>query len=427
VRNFLKRTIIYPVALHSFNGNGDPSRNKDSLQIASLFRINGLHPSILAAANTCSERTSKDITMTNLFDSFDLGGTLLSNRIVMSAMTRTRATEDGVPTDIMRDYYVQRASAGLIITECTEVSDQGHGTIRAPGIHRADQIAAWRRTTDAVHAAGGRIYCQLWHCGRVSHPDIRNGELPVGPSPIAATGDFYLPSGRVAFPVPRELRTDEIAAIVADFAQATRNAREAGFDGVELHGANGYLQDQFLQDGSNKRTDRYGGSIENRARLMIETVEAMIGAWSAARIGVRLSPSSWLSGIDDSNKLVTFSYIVRALGKLNIGYLCLREPSAEDAARGVQIERVVETFRPMAAVPVMANTGYDKEMGNALLENGCADLVAFGVPFIANPDLVERFRRNLPLSMPDDPSTFYGAGAKGYTDYPVAAVSKAST
>jgi N-ethylmaleimide reductase len=361
--------------------------------------------------------------MSNLFDSFNLRGILLSNRIVMSPMTRTRATEDGVPTDMMIDYYVQRASAGLIITECTQVSDQGHGIIRAPGIHRPDQIAAWRRITDAVHAAGGHIYCQIWHCGRAAHPAMRNGEQPVGPSPIAAAGEFFLPSGRVAFPVPRELRTDEIPNIIADFARATQNAREAGFDGVELHGANGYLQDQFLQNGSNQRTDRYGGSIENRARLMIETTEAMIEAWSAERIGVRLSPSSWLSGIDDSNKLETFGYVVRALDKLNIGYLCLREPNAEDVARGVQIERVVETFGPMTSVPIMANTGYDKATGNALLARGSVEMVAFGTPFIANPDLVERFRKDIPLSTPDAPSTFYGADKEGYTDYPTALVS----
>ena len=193
--------------------------------------------------------------MTDLFTPFKLGQLALPNRILMSAMTRTRAGEDGVPTDLMRDYYVQRASAGLIVTECTQVSDQGHGIIRCPGIHREDQVAGWRKVTDAVHAAGGRIICQVWHCGRVAHPDMRGGEPPVGPSPIPATGDFFLPSGRVEFPVPRELRLDEIPGIVASFAAATRKARAAGFDGVELHGANGYLQDQFLQDGSNQRRD----------------------------------------------------------------------------------------------------------------------------------------------------------------------------
>lgn len=355
--------------------------------------------------------------MANLFSPFDLNGLMLPNRILMSAMTRTRALEDGVPTDLMRDYYVQRASAGLIVTECTQVSDQGHGIIRCPGLHRADQVAGWRRVTDAVHSAGGRIYCQIWHCGRVAHPDMRGGELPVGPSPIPATGDFFLPSGRVDFPVPRTLGTEEIAPIIEAFAQATRHAREAGFDGVELHGANGYLQDQFLQDGSNKRTDAYGGSIENRARLMLETTKAMIGAWSAERVGVRLSPSSYLYGIDDSNKLGTFGYAVRALDALGIGYLCLLEPNAKDVERGVQIEHVVETFRPMTTVSIIVNTGFDKSKGNTVLAQGKADLVAFGVPYLANPDLVERYWHDAPLNKPD-PSTFYGLGPKGYIDYP---------
>jgi N-ethylmaleimide reductase len=355
--------------------------------------------------------------MTNLFDSFNLSGLSLPNRIAMSAMTRTRASDEDVPTDIMRDYYVQRASAGLTVTECTQVSDQAHGIIRAPGIHRPDQVSAWRKVTDAVHSAGGRIYCQIWHCGRVGHPDMRAGEQPVGPSPIPATGDFFLPRGRVEFPIPRELHADEIPGIVADFAQATRNAREAGFDGVELHGANGYLQDQFLQDGSNHRTDAYGGSIENRARLMLETTRAMIDAWSAERVGVRLSPSSYLYGVDDSNKLATFGFVVRALDALGVGYLCLLEPNAKEAQRGVQIPHVAETFRPMTSVPVIVNTGFDKVKANAILAKGDADLVAFGVPFIANPDLVERFRTDAPLNKPD-PSLFYGEGPKGYTDYP---------
>jgi N-ethylmaleimide reductase len=355
--------------------------------------------------------------MTDLFNSFDLKGLPLSNRIVMSAMTRTRATEDDVPTDVMREYYVQRVSAGLIVTECTQVSDEAHGIIRAPGLHRAEQITAWRGITDAVHAAGGRIYCQIWHCGRVAHPDMRGGKQPVGPSPVPATGDFFLPSGRVEFPVPRELHIDEIPGIVGEFAQATRNARKAGFDGVEMHGANGYLQDQFLQDGSNRRTDAYGGPVENRARLMLETTTAMIDAWSADRVGVRLSPSSYLYGVDDSNKLETFGFIVRALDALGVGYLCLLEPNAKDAERGVQIRNVAETFRPMTAAPIIVNTGFDKAKANAILASGTADLVAFGVPFIANPDLAERLRTNASLSN-SDPSTFYGVGSKGYTDYP---------
>lgn len=359
--------------------------------------------------------------MTNLFDPFDLPGLRLPNRIVMSPMTRTRASDSDVATDLMAEYYVQRATAGLLVTECTQVSDQGHGIIRAPGIHRPDQVVAWRKVTDAVHAAGGRIYCQIWHCGRVAHPDMRGGVLPVGPSPIPATGDFFLPSGRVDFPVPRALGIEEISAIVADFAAATRNAREAGFDGVELHGGNGYLLDQFLQDGSNHRTDGYGGPSEHRGRLMLETVAAMIAAWSADRVGVRLSPSSTLYGMDDSDKRATFGYIVRALDALKVGYLHLTEPNAKViAAGGVQIQHVAELFRPMTSVPIIVNTGFDKAKGNAVIAAGHADLVAFGVPYIANPDLVERFRIDAPLNKPD-PSTFYGVGPKGFTDYPVLA------
>ncbi|MGY9049033.1 hypothetical protein P775_11640 [Puniceibacterium antarcticum] len=358
--------------------------------------------------------------MTDLFSSFDIHGLAVPNRIAMSAMTRTRATDDGVPTDLMRDYYVQRAAAGLIVTECTQVSDQGHGVIRCPGIHRPDQIAGWRKVTEAVHAAGGRMYLQIWHCGRVAHPEMRGGAAPVGPSPLPATGDFFLPRGRVEFPTPRPLGIEEIAPIVETFAQATRNARKAGFDGVELHGANGYLQDQFLQDGSNHRDDAYGGSVENRARLMLETVEAMIGAWDETHIAVRLSPSSSLYGMKDSAKLETFGYLVRALDALGIGMLTMLEPNAKALEAGVEIERVAETFRSMFRGPFIINTGFDKAKANAVLAAGNADMVAFGVPYLANPDLVERLRTDAAMNKPD-PATFYGEGPKGYTDYPVVA------
>lgn len=357
--------------------------------------------------------------MPDLFTPFDLHGLALPNRILMSAMTRTRASEDGVPSDVMRDYYVQRASSGLIVTECTQVSDQGHGVIRGPGLHRDVQIAGWRMVTDAVHAAGGRIVCQIWHCGRVAHPDMRGGEAPVAPSPIPATGDFFLPTGRVDFPVPRELGIEELPGIVESFAQATRNARAAGFDGVELHGANGYLHDEFLQDGSNHRTDAYGGSAENRARLMLETTQAMIAAWSADRVGVRLSPSSTLYGVDDSDKRATFGRVIRELDALGIGYLCLLEPNAKDAEHA-QIKHVVVTFRHLISVPLIVNTGFDKAKGNAAIASGQADLVAFGVPYIANPDLVQRFAADAPLNKPH-PALFYGVGAEGYTDYPALA------
>ena len=355
--------------------------------------------------------------MSDLFSPLHIGALDLPNRIWMSAMTRTRATEENVPTDLMADYFAQRSDAGLIVTDCTAVSPQGKGVIRGPGIWRHDQIDGWRRVTDRVHAAGGRIFCQIWHCGRVAHPDMRDGEMPVAPSPIPASGDFFLPSGRVDFPVPRVLSLEETTGVVEDFAQATRNARAAGFDGVELHAANGYLHDQFLQAGSNKRTDAYGGSATNRARLIIETTRAMIEAWDAGRVGVRLSPSSYLYGMDDSNKLETFGAVIDGLNPLNIAYLTLLEPNARDAERGVQIARVAETLRSRVTAPLIVNTGFDKAKGDAVIASGRADAVAFGVPYIANPDLVERLRTDAPFNTPD-PKTFYGVGAKGYTDYP---------
>ncbi|WP_333836047.1 alkene reductase [Novosphingobium sp.] len=354
--------------------------------------------------------------MTDLFSPVELLGLTLPNRIFMSAMTRTRAGEDGVPTDLMRDYYVQRASAGLIVTECTQVSDQAHGIIRCPGIHRDDQVAGWRKVTDAVHAAGGRIVCQIWHCGRVAHPDMRGGEPPVAPSPIPAEGKFFLPTGEVGFPVPRELGQEEIAPIVEDFASATRNAQAAGFDGVELHGANGYLHDQFLEDGSNRRTDGYGGAVANRARLMVETAEAMIEAWDRGHVGIRLSPASTLYGMNDSDKRATFGHVIEALDALKPAYLCLLDPNEKDR-KTEQVKDVLETFRGQVSVPLIGNTGFDKAKGNAALAAGKADGIAFGVPFLANPDLPERLRRDAPLNTPDK-ATFYGEGPEGFTDYP---------
>jgi N-ethylmaleimide reductase len=358
--------------------------------------------------------------MTDLFSPMRIGALDLPNRIWMSAMTRTRATPDNAPTELMADYFAQRAGAGLIVTDCTAVSRQARGVINGPGIWREDQIAGWRMVTDRVRRAGGRIFCQLWHCGRVAHPDMREGEAPVGPSALAASGQFILPTGKVDFSVPRVLGIEEIPGIVEDFAQATRNARVAGFDGVELHGANGYLHDQFLQDGSNRRSDAYGGSAENRARLIIETTKAMIAAWDAAHVGVRLSPSSFLYGVDDSHQMGTFGTVISALDELAIAYLTLLEPNARDAERGVQIKHVAETFRPMTSVPIIVNTGFDKAKADAVLSEGWADAVAFGTPFIANPDLVERLRADAPLNTPD-PATFYGGGPKGYTDYPALA------
>lgn len=355
--------------------------------------------------------------MTDLFTPMDLHGLRLPNRIWMSAMTRTRAELDGVPTRLMAEYYAQRAGAGLIVTECTAVSRQGRGVLGGPGLWSAPQSVGWRAVTDAVHAAGGRIYCQLWHAGRVSHPDLLDGASPVAPSPLPATGKLKFPDREVDFPVPRELRSEEVAPIIADFARATRRAREAGFDGVELHAANGYLHDQFLQDVSNRRSDDWGGAVEKRARLILETVESMASAWSMDRVGVRLAPSISLYGMGDSNPLSTFGHVVRELDRRQVGYLTMLEPNAKDLEKGVAIEEVGKTFRPMTSVPFVVNTGFDREKGMRAIEGGHADAVAYGVRFLANPDLVARFAAHAALNEPD-PRTFYGRGPEGYTDYP---------
>ena len=353
-----------------------------------------------------------------LFDPATLGPLHLPNRMVMAPMTRTRASETGVPTPLMAEYYAQRASAGLIVTECTQISDQAHGIIRAPGLHREDQVAAWRPVIDRVHAQGGRIFCQLWHCGRASHPGIRGGQPPVAPSAIAAAGEFFLPTGRVPYPTPRALDTAEIPPIVQDFEHAARNALAAGFDGVELHGAFGYLPDQFLQDASNHRTDRYGGSIQNRARFMLDVTEAMAGVWGAHRVGVKLSPSNRQTGMNDSSSHATFAHVITELNALRLAYLHLMEPARTDLETGtVQVRHVAATFRPLVTTALIANGGFDKTKAEAALADGSADLVSFGVPFLANPDLPRRFREDAPLNTPD-PTTFYGEGPKGYTDYP---------
>jgi len=355
--------------------------------------------------------------MTDLFTPMNLHGLPLPNRIWMSAMTRTRAGLDGVPSPSMAEYYAQRAEAGLIVTECTAVSPQGRGVVGGPGIWNDAHVLGWRSVTDAVHAAGGRIYCQLWHAGRVSHPDLLDGASPVAASPLPAQGQFKFPDRQVDFPVPRELASSEIPPIIDAFAQATRNAREAGFDGVELHAANGYLHDQFLQDVSNQRTDAWGGTIEKRARLILETVDAMAAAWSMPRVGVRLGPAISLYGMGDSDPPATFGHVARALDERRVGYLTLLEPNAKDLEKGVAIEKVAETFRPMTTVPLIVNTGFDKAKGMRTVELGHADAVAYGVSFLANPDLVARFAVDAELN-PADPRTFYGRGPEGYTDYP---------
>lgn len=356
----------------------------------------------------------------HLFTPFQAGALSLPNRLVMAPMTRSRANNDGnVPTDSMVEYYRQRASAGLIITEGSQVSRQGVGYISTPGIHSEAQVAGWKKVTDAVHAAGGRIFIQLWHVGRISHPFFHNGELPVAPSSVKPTDvTAYTANGMEEIPAPRALELSEIAGVVNDFRQAAQNAKDAGFDGAEIHGANGYLLDQFIQDGTNQRTDEYGGSVENRARFVLEVVQATADVFGADRVGIRLAPTGNVGGISDADRLGTFSYVTEQLNKFGLAYLHIIEalPGHSMAAKPGQ-EPVGPHLRKIFKGPFILNGGYTQETAEAALDNNEADLIAFGVPYLANPDLVERFEQGTALNMPDQ-STFYSGGDEGYIDYP---------
>ncbi|MEM9002317.1 MAG: alkene reductase [Cyanobacteria bacterium P01_F01_bin.86] len=352
----------------------------------------------------------------DLFAPIQIGRYELPNRIVMAPLTRNRAGEGNVPFDIHATYYAQRASAGLLITEATQVSPLGIGYPRTPGIHSQAQIEGWRRVTESVHQAGGRIFLQLWHVGRVSHPSFHGGNLPIAPSAIAPKGDAMTYEGMQPFVTPRALELDEIPGIIEQFRQGAKNALEAGFDGVEVHGANGYLLDQFLRDGSNQRTDAYGGSVENRARLLLEVTQAVVDVWGGDRVGVRLSPSSTFNDMSDSDPRATFGYAIQALNSFNLAYLHLLEPSEADLRHG-GVPVPTQEFRPLYQGNLMVNWDYDQTKGNAAIASGNADLVSYGKLFIANPDLPQRFQLNAPLNEPD-PSTFYGGDERGYLDYP---------
>lgn len=348
--------------------------------------------------------------MPNLFDPVTLGALRLPNRIIMAPLTRCRAGGGGrVPNLLMRDYYVQRASAGMIISEATAVTPMGVGYPDTPGIWSQEQVEGWGRITEAVHKAGGHMVLQLWHVGRISHSFYLNGAQPVAPSAIAAEGHVRLLDKNTPYPVPRALETDEIPAIVEAYRQGARNAKAAGFDGVEIHGANGYLPDQFLQDGTNRRTDRYGGSIENRARLMLEITDAAIDVWGADRVGMHIAPRGDAHAMSDSSPKATFGYLMRELGRRNIAFVCAREHGGEG--------RIGPYLKSEFGGPYIANEGFTAEAAAHLLAAGEADAVAFGKLFIANPDLPARLRRNAPLNAPD-PASFYASGAAGYTDYP---------
>ena len=369
---------------------------------------------------------SADSSASPLFTPLRLGVIELRHRIVMPPLTRLRSAQPGdVPQPMNAEYYGQRASqGGLIIAEATDVSRQARGYPGAPGIYSAEQVAGWRGVTDAVHAKGGFIFLQIWHTGRISHSSLQpDGALPVAPSAVAAPGE-HMDAGfqPVPFETPRPLTLEEIPGIVEMFRNATLNARAAGFDGVEIHGANGYLLDQFLQDGTNRRNDAYGGSIENRARLLLEVVDAVTGAWSAGRVGVRLSPWGHFNGMSDSDPGSLFDHVTAELGKRRLAYLHLVEPRADQNSDTNALDPnapdASSRFRAKFGGPVIAAGGFVRETAEKAVAEGTADAVAFGRLFIANPDLVERFRRKAPLNRYDR-STFYGGDARGYLDYPM--------
>jgi N-ethylmaleimide reductase len=354
---------------------------------------------------------------TRLLEPFKLGPLTLPNRFVMAPLTRNRATAGMVPSPLAVEYYGQRATAGLLITEASQVSQQGQGYQDTPGIYSKEQVAGWRKVTDRVHERGGRIFLQLWHVGRISHTSLQpNNGAPVAPSAIRANGKTFANNAFIEYSEPRALALEEIPGIIESFKRGAANAIEAGFDGVEVHGANGYLLDQFARDGSNKRTDAYGGSIENRARLMLEISQAVAAEVGRERTGIRISPVSPTQDISDSNPQPLFDHIVDGLNALKLIYLHVVEGSTGGPRDITPFD--YGSLRKRFGGAYIANNGYDFELAERMLAAKAADLIAFGKPFLANPDLVERLEKGAPLNTPDK-STFYGGGAKGYTDYPV--------
>ncbi|MBA2126911.1 alkene reductase [Hyphomicrobium methylovorum] len=348
--------------------------------------------------------------MTSLFDPLKAGAFTLKNRIVLAPLTRCRSSEGRVPNDLMREYYSQRASAGLMLTEATSISPMGVGYPDTPGIWSDEQVAGWKRITDAVHAKGGTILLQLWHVGRISDPIYLDGALPFAPSAIAPKGHISLVRPKREFVVPRALEIDELPGIIAEYRRGAENAKRAGFDGVEVHGANGYLLDQFLQDSTNKRTDAYGGPIENRARLMLEAVDAAIAVWGADRVGLHLAPRGDTHDMGDNDPLATFGYVAEQVGRRGLAFICTREKQGPGS--------ITADLKKRFGGVTIANEKFTKETAEAVLASGDADAVAFGQLFIANPDLPKRFKIGAELNAPD-PTTFYAQGPEGYTDYPM--------
>ncbi len=349
----------------------------------------------------------------SLFNPLKLGALTLPNRIIMAPLTRSRADDGHVPSDLMAEYYAQRATAGLIVAEATMVMEGNSAFWREPGIYSDAQVAGWRKITDAVHAKGGLIFLQLWHGGRATHPLLNNGQQPVAPSAIAIEGDeVHTPEGKKPYVIPRELRDDELPGIVEGFRNAAQNARAAGFDGVEVHGANGYLLDEFLRDGANKRTGDYGGPIENRARLLLEATDAAISVWGADRVGVRISPLNSFNSMSDSDPVGVTSYVAAQLAKRGVAYLHLMRADFF----GVQQGDVVSPARAAFPGVLIGNMGYSPSDAAESVAAGMLDAVAFGHHYVSNPDLVERVRIGAAFAEPDA-ATFYSQGPAGYTDY----------
>lgn len=350
---------------------------------------------------------------------FNVGNMTLSNRFVMAPLTRQRAGSDLAPNELNALYYGQRSSAGLIISEASQISPQGMGYANTPGIYSKSQIEGWKKVTNAVHEQGGYIFCQLWHVGRHSHPVLQEGgKTPVAPSAIAEEGLITTPNGKLPAVVPQALSQEEIKSIIEDYRTAARNAIAAGFDGVEIHAANGYLIEQFLNDSSNKRTDDYGGSIQNKTRFAVEVTGAICQAIGSNRTGIRLSPSGTNFGVRNEQPVETFEYLIKALERFNLAYIHLIEPQQEAVAQLPHyLSNVTAHFRPLIQTVLITSAGYTFQSAEKAVQEGKADLVAFGKLFISNPDLVERYKNDFPIA-PYDSASFYGGGAAGYTDYP---------
>ena len=356
------------------------------------------------------------MSATDLFSAITIGNLTLSNRMIMAPMTRNRAAEGAIPQAMNVEYYRQRASAGLIITEASQVSAEGVGYPATPGIYNQQQVAGWRQITDAVHQEGGHIYIQLWYCGRISHPDLLpDQQIPVAPSAIRPEGEAITYEGMKAFVEPRALVTDEIQNIVSQYKNAAQMAKLAGFDGVEIHAANGYLIDQFLRDGSNQRSDEYGGSEENRMRFLNQVLDAVLEVWQSHCVGIRLTPENSFNSMSDSDPQAHFNYFITQLNTRDLAYLHILEGDMMSASRNVDYRALRDAYDGM----YMANNGYDKTRAQSAIANGDCDLVAFGVPYLANPDLLYRYQHDLPLNEADQ-ATFYGGDETGYTDYPKA-------